>query len=265
MMSNFPPPPKPAMPSPMKSNRSQSAQEAPPQPRAHQPLTDQDIPAASIGDHKLSQDETAFIIRQYLKPTQADDPVILDFIMHYLNSRSCSQAARAVGLTPHQGYALRQNPHIHTAITQITEKALMKYGYDASELIERLKEIAGLDPVEFVNPDGSYKIDMNQIAPEARRAIRKFKAKNIYDYDVNGIRQVVGELIEVELWDKMKSVELLGREKNIFKETKVMQHDVTQNMASVLLESKARAEQRQLTAPETDEDIDVTPTPQETP
>jgi phage terminase small subunit len=249
-MTGFPKPPK--------NPRAYSATEAPPQPTAHVKPT---IGPLSLGDTSLTEEETSFIFRTHLRPSQADDPVIVKFILAYCASRNSAQAAKECGILPRQGHALRQRPEIHACIQAITDKAVMKYGFDATEIVERVKEIAILDPVEFENPDGSFKTHLSQIAPEARRAIKKFKAKNIYGEDPNGMRIVIGQLIEVELWDKLKGIELLGREKNIFKETKKVEHDVTQNMASLLLESKKRAETRQLTNTEVRqiEAIDVTP------
>lgn len=55
---------------------------------------------------------------------------------------------------------------------------------------------------------------------------------------------VIGQIIEVELYDKLKGAEMLGPEKEIFKKTTKVEHDVTQNMASVLLESKRIADER---------------------
>ncbi len=62
-----------------------------------------------------------------------------------------------------------------------------------------------------------------------------------------------GEIISYEFYDKMKATELLGREKELFKETKKVEHDVTRNMASVLLESKRRGDEAHAQV------IDVTP------
>lgn len=221
------------MPKPGQFNRT-----LPPEPP---PPDDPPLPRVSAA---LTDDETDFILSTTLRVEQRDDPVVLRFIKSYLECRSCAQAARDAGITWHQGQTLMRKPEVHACINTITQKALMKYGYDASEIVERVKEIAAIDPIEFENPDGSFKTNMSQIAPESRRAIKKFKAKNLWGEDSNGMRIVIGQLIEVELWDKMKAVELLGREKNIFKETKVVQHDVTKNMANILLGSQDRAEKR---------------------
>ncbi len=250
----FPPPPKRNRDwtlAEVEALRAQTTPPPPPPPVAHVPLF-KPSPEAS---GKLTEDETAFILRTTLRPEQHEDPNILKFIMEYLLCRSTSQAARASGLTSTQGRKLRMNPHIHHAIQSLTEKAVMKHGYDQSEIIERVKEIAGLDPIEFENPDGSYKTHMSMIAPEARRAVKSFKVKNIWGEDPNGMKIVTGQLISVELWDKLKCIEFLGREKDLFKETKKVELGVTSDMASLLLESKRRGEQRAIQGA-----IDVTPT-----
>jgi hypothetical protein len=106
-----------------------------------------------------------------------------------------------------------------------------------------------------MNADGSYIESMAQIPAETRRAIKSFKAKNLFEYDANGMKVCVGKLVEVQFWDKMKSIQLLGQEKSLFKETKVVEHGITNNMKELLLESKKRGDQAVI---ESREVIDVT-------
>lgn len=192
---------------------------------------------------KLTEDEVSFILRTSLLAEHHEDPNVLRFISEYMKSRDQSQAAKAAGLHPQAGRALRSRPDIHLAIKRLTEKSVDKYGFDASEIVEKVKEIVMIDPVDLENPDGTFK-HMREMRPEVRRAIKKFKAKNFYENDPNGIPVFKGQILEIEFHDKLKSAELLGREKEIFKETKKVEHDVTSNMASLLLESKDRAERR---------------------
>ncbi len=213
-------------------------------------------PEITTVNGKLSENETSIILKSTLLAEHQEDPNVLRFISSFLKCRSPSQAAREAGLQPSAGYNLRNRPDIHLAITKLTEKSVMKYGFDATEVVERVKEISNVDPIEFENPDGTFKLHMKDIAPESRRAIKKFKAKNFYEKDPNGMDRLAGQIIEVEMWDKMKSLELLGREKDLFKETKKVEHDVTKNMAAVLLDSRRRAEDH---LRETSETIDVTP------
>jgi Terminase small subunit len=194
----------------------------------------------------LTDDETMYLLKQYLLPSQLKDTKLLKFIMCYLECRNSAQAARYAGMNPSSGAYWRGKPEVHAVLEAITQKAVMKYGYDASEIVERAKEIATLDPLEFQNPDGSFKTHMSEIRPEARRAIKKFVVKNIFGRDANGMSIVIGQIISIEVWDKLKSFELLGSEKNIFKKTTVVEHDVTNKMASLLLESGKRADERKL-------------------
>lgn len=201
----------------------------------------------------LTENETTIILKSTLLPHHLEDANILRFISAYIRTRSAPQAAKEAGLNTRDGNYLRGRPDIHNAITKLTAKSVMKYGFDASEVVERVKEISAMDPIEFENPDGSYKTRMSEIAPESRRGIKKFRVRNTYGKDPNGMDIKTGEIIEVEMYDKLKSLELLGREKDLFKETKQVQHDVTARMADVLLDSKRRAEDHMRDA------IDVTP------
>jgi hypothetical protein len=205
-----------------------------------------DKPDDTEHDPQLSDEAMLLIMKSYLRPEQFGNKQILKFILHYITSRSSPDAAEAAGWPRSKGSYYRARPEIHACIEAITATALMKHGYDASEMIERAKEIANIDPIEFQNPDGSFKTHMSQIKPEARRAIKKFKAKNLFGLDNNGMQIVIGQLIEVEVWDKLKGIELLGTEKNIFKKTTRIEHDVTSNMASMLLESGRRADERKV-------------------
>jgi hypothetical protein len=248
-MTGFPEPPKPP--------RAYTLEEAaatrvtypdpPPPPKVE--------PAVLVNDTALSQEETALLLRKTLRPEQMDDPHILAFIDSYLRCRHNAQACKEAGIPAATGRRYLRTPEIYEAINQITQKATMKYGYDAAEVVERTKEIAGIDPIVFENPDGSYKTHLSQVPEEARRAIKKFKVKNIWGEDPNGMRVVIGQLIEVELHDKLKSIELLAREKNVFKETKKIEHDMTAQMGGLLLEAQSRAEQRALQAAQVSADV----------
>ena len=201
-------------------------------------------------DPRLTEDETRTVFEQYLRQDQRKDNKLMKFILCYLECRNASQAAREAGLG--SGSYWRSRPEVHACIEALTAKSVMKYGYDAHEVIERVKEISNIDPICLENPDGSYKTNLSQVPPEARRAIKKFRAKNLWGKDANGMNVVIGQLIDVEMFSKEKMLELLGREKNIMKETKRLEHDVTANMTSLLLDSSRRADEVMKT-------IDVTP------
>lgn len=197
-------------------------------------------PGFSPSDTRLTDDEMEFFFKSYLAPSQYEDKRYIKFISSYLEHRNTSRAARESG----GQHNWRQRPEVHACIEAITNKAVMKYGYDAAEMIERMKEIALFDPADLHNPDGTIKENMHDIPPHARANIKKWKVKNLYEQDPNGFPRLIGKLVEVEVFDKPSAIRDLGSEKNVLRKTTVVQHDITQNMKSVLLESGSRADER---------------------
>lgn len=212
----------------------------------------------------FTPEDVTFILNTNLRPEHLESPKVMAFISAYLMCRDMPQSAREAGLTRNQGRMLLNRKDIHAAIRKVTEIAVVKYGLDPDEIVEKVKEVAFFDPIDCVREDGTAIENIRDIPAHARRALKKMKVKNLYEKDPNGMPIVTGKLVEYEFFDKLKANEFLGREKGLFKETKVTEHDVTTNMRDVLLESKDRAEERMKRARE-DDTIDVTPSPSKMP
>lgn len=205
-------------------------------------MTDFPKPANSPQRPKVPWEEISLVLSTHLHPTHQSDPLIIKFIKEYLHCRSIGQASKECGISTRQGTSLIRRKDIYDSIKAISELAMFKNNFDPGELVQRVKEIVEFDPIELENSDGSFKEKLSQMAPESRRAIKKLKCKNLYETDPNGMKVLAGRIVEYEFWDKLRAVELLGREHDLFKETKRIEHDITKNMADTLLESKKRAE-----------------------
>lgn len=206
------------------------------------------------------------ILKANLRPEHLLDHKVSEFISKYLGCRSVRQAAKESQLTYQDGKYLYNQLDINTCIQKLSESEIVKYGYDAAEVVERTKELAFADPAEMVDNSGAYIKNIKDIPAATRRAIKKIRVKNIFEEDINGVPQYKGEIIDYEFWDKPKALELIGREKDTFKKTTVVEHDVSKNARNFLLASVARADEahNQLTAPKdaqfTDAQIiDITP------
>ena len=199
-----------------------------------------------VPEGQLDENEASYIMDACLKPKHRHDPKIIQFIESFVRCKNIAQASSEVGVKPNVGYTWRHRKDVANCITKLFDKSVVQYGFDASELVERVKEFVEVDPIVLENADGTFKTSLSQVPPEARRSIKKFKAKNLYSQteDLNGMKSriIVGQLIEVEFYDKLKSAELLGREKGKFKQTTKVEHDITEHMASTLLASKALAD-----------------------
>lgn len=192
-------------------------------------------------------EQFSLIFRTTLSRRHSMDSTILKFILAYVECRHVGQAAKEVGITTREGNNLIAHKDIYESIRKITELSAVKDGYEAQSLVNRMREVVDFDPIEILNDDGSFKL-LSEMRPEARRVLTKFKLRNIYEEDPNGMRtgKVIGQTLEVELAKKEKPVEFLSRDKGIFKETKKIEHDIADNMGNILLGRVRAADDRLL-------------------
>lgn len=201
-------------------------------------------------DGELTTNESGFILDTTLKAKHRTDPSVIAFIDSFIRCKSIAQASQESGVHPSLGYKYRHRKDISNAIQKLIDKSTIKHGFDSSEILERVKEIVDFDPITMQNADGTFKSNLHDIPPEARRCLKKLRVKNLYDQseDLNGMKRkiVIGEIIEYEFYDKLKGAELTGREKEMFKNTTKVEHALTADMATILLDSAKRGEQAKI-------------------
>ncbi len=200
--------------------------------------------AGSPSKVEFKDDDLMFILKTKLRPEHYEDARVVSFICHYMSTKDLKHAAQLAGLTARSARNLRNRKDVHEALAAIGARMALKYDLDADEIVETVKNVAFLDPADFVDENGVAIQNLKDMPMEARRALKKFKVKNLYHTDPNGMKVLEGHLVEFEFWDKLKASEFLGREKGLFKETTVMEHDITKDMKNVLLEAKQRADER---------------------
>jgi Terminase small subunit len=192
----------------------------------------------------LTDNEMSFILDTTLKPKHRRDESVLAFIDEFIRCKNIAEASENAGISPKLGYMIRHRMDVANAIQKLIDKSAIKYGFDASEIIERAKEIVDFDPISMQNADGTFKSKLYDIEPAARRNLKKLKVHNLYNQveDINGIKKkiIVGEVIEYEFYDKLKAIDLVGKEKELFKTTTRVEHTVTKDMASILLAAANR-------------------------
>lgn len=196
---------------------------------------------------ELTENEYRFILDAELTKKRRDNPIVLQFIDCFMRCKNINQASDECGIAHSLGYRIRHYKDVSVAMQKLTEKSAIKYGFDASEIMERTKELVDFDPIMLMNPDGTFKSNLHDIKPEARRSLKKMKVKNLYtnEEDINGLKTkiIVGELIEYEFYDKLKAIELSGKEKEMFKNTTVQEHTISKDMKSILLASVDRGKE----------------------
>lgn len=214
------------------------------------PLVNADVkepaPATQLEEPQTHDALLAQIIQTTLKPIHGTDPKILQFIANYNLCKDVKQAAKESGLSAIDGRNLIQRPDIYECIQRIAAAGARKFGYDAEEVVAKVKEIIDFDPVDLYDPKtGAYYERLEDVPPETRRVIKKLHCMNVYEKDPNGV--IIGisaKIIKYEFWDKLKAAEMLGQEKEVFKKKSEVQHEVGANMKETLLGRAQAADER---------------------
>lgn len=196
---------------------------------------------APVRDGDLEENEVNSVIAASLPMKLRRDPNVMRFIQAFVSCRHLRQAADVAGIPYDLAKTLYRRNDVQATIEGLTSRSLMKFGYSAEEIIERVKEVVDVDPREVENLDGTVK-RLRDMPPELSRAVKKMRVKETFETDPNGMRVWSGYIVDIEFWDKMVAAKMLGNEKSVMGEKKKIEHDIGGNMSQVLLERVKRGE-----------------------
>jgi len=122
-----------------------------------------------------------------------------------------------------QGCKLLKDPLVSELVTSLTLKHLAKLDIQQQHIIKELALLGFSDIGDFINCDGnSMSIKNIDDIGEQRRAIKKLKIIPCGD----------GERIEIELHDKIRPLENLGKNVGMFRDTILQPLDEAQKIES---------------------------------
>ncbi len=180
------------------------------------------------------------IINIMLNPEHRIDPKIIKFIHAYVECRHIKEAEKVAGLSSGQGKRILNKSDVQATMLKINETLGKEASFDSRELLERANEVAQFDIIDVFMDDGRVK-DVKDIPAAARRAVKKIVVREVYEKDMNGMDVFSGYIKTIEFWDKIRSLELIGKYDGVFREKVEHSHDVTGNLAALLLQSEKRA------------------------
>jgi phage terminase small subunit len=141
---------------------------------------------------------------------------------------NATQAAIRAGYSKRTAFQIgKENLHkptIKAAIDVAIEERKKRIGITADEVIRELALIGMVDMADFVEIDEGGAVrayPLNTLAAGKSRIIKKVKEKRVIKSTAEG-DQVLDSTYEFELYDKVKSLELLGKHLGILNE----KHDV---------------------------------------
>jgi phage terminase small subunit len=112
------------------------------------------------------------------------------------------------------GSRLLQRVDVQKRLIELNKDRLKRTKIDADTVLRELHKIATCDILEAYDDSGALK-PLSKIPKEIRKAISSVKTREEFQYD-NNEKVKVADIVEVKFWDKVKSLEHLGRHLKLF-------------------------------------------------
>lgn len=175
-----------------------------------------DEPADDSGDDELVGARVSVHGRRPVRPPRPPDPPITQkqarFIEEYCIDFNGTQAAVRAGYSEKtaaaQAYETLRKPHIARAVDQRLKHLSSLAEWDAVAVLKRLQEELTADIADIIDADsGALKAVHDWPLVWRRGLVAGIKTREIFDADGD----VVGQVQEVKLSDRVKRLELVGR------------------------------------------------------
>jgi phage terminase small subunit len=172
-------------------------------------------PAAHGSPHSLLSDSLAMGGKP---PASGGDMALTNkqqaFVNAYIRTRNATQAAIEAGYSQNTAHAIGwenlRKPEISEAVRQFFEADSMS----AAEVLHHLALIARGDVSEVLDDMGNFDLRKARAAGKTN-LVKKLKARTITSTDKDGDGTDIHEW-EVELYDRMKALELIGKYQKLF-------------------------------------------------
>ena len=144
------------------------------------------------------------------------------FVNEYVKDWNGYQAAKRAEYSDNgdncyaQACYLLRLPKVQQEIAKIEKGLATRFISDKERILKELSLLAYSDLQDYLTEDGELRVkNLKELPSQITRAIKKLKIKSKI-----GKGEVVWQNIEFELYDKKASLELMGKEIGMFKETK---------------------------------------------
>jgi phage terminase small subunit len=166
------------------------------------------------------------------------------FALEFRVDHNATQAALRAGYSPRgaetQGMRLLRNAEVKKLIDAHDEKVLAKVEEKGNRVLEELALIGYFDPLGvFIDdpdrPDNGTLRALKAMPPEVRRNIKSLKFTELFE-GASGEKFVTGRIVDITFWDKVKSLELLGKNQKLFTDKTELTAD--ESLLDLLMEAR---------------------------
>lgn len=169
-------------------------------------------------------------------PTPAEKPKKLTakemaFCQEYIIDLNATQAAIRAGYSAKTagviGYENLQKPHIRAVIADLKTERNRQREWDAGKLYDRLGDQGDADIAELYGDDGCFLPVREWPILFRQGLVVGVKTKELWEYDEDGNRVKIGEVVEVKFEHRLKVQELLGKHVQVQAFREQVEHDLS--------------------------------------
>ncbi|RAK01614.1 terminase small subunit [Aliidiomarina maris] len=140
------------------------------------------------------------------------------FCYEYPIDKNATKAAKRAGYSANSaskiGWELLQKDKLRDRIDEMMADTFQKLELNRENIIQELLALAMSDIGEMFNPDGTLR-PLHEIPAATRRAISAIDVDELFEGKGDD-REQIGYTKKLRLWDKPKSLELLGKHLKMF-------------------------------------------------
>ncbi len=159
------------------------------------------------------------------------------FCREYIIDLNGTQAAIRAGYSENgasvQASTLLAIPKVKAFIDALKTKRATKLEIKAEDVLAETERLAMSDIGEAFNDDGSLK-PIKDMPPHIRRAISSIEVDELF-HGSGEQREQVGYTKKIKLWDKVKTLQLLGQHMKLFKEH--VEHSADESLEKLIAET----------------------------
>lgn len=142
------------------------------------------------------------------------------FCNEYIIDLNAAGAARRAKYSPKTAAVIgRENllkPNIIVRIRELQKSTVDSLEMDAKRVISELNKIAYSNSQDYFDKDGYLK-GIHELTRDQAAALSSFEMEELYMGQGQGTPKLhIGDLKKMKLWDKLKSLDMLGRHFSLF-------------------------------------------------
>lgn len=163
---------------------------------------------------------TTEVLEAQLNPQQ--ELFCRQYVKHFNAGKAAVEAGYSAKTARGIGSALLTKVAVQKRIRALVAGRLKRIELDGDQILHELKALGFFDPIAIYDEDGKMK-PIHEWPPSIRKCVQSIES---FEHYMPFTKELIGVTWKVKFWDKLKALELLGKNKQLFNEHIEHHHEV---------------------------------------